>query len=123
MGPLRGRDRIVTDRGRPGPLTALFDPVEGLVLCPVQELGLTLGIEEGCSHHLDGIGTGEPAHPDGLFGNQLRQARTAAHLSLQTAADALGTWPIRISRLERALDYNRDLADRYQTWLRALEAA
>ena len=64
----RGRDRIVTGRGRPDPLTALFDLVEGLVLRPVQELGLTLGMEEGCSHHLGGLGTGEPACPDGLFG-------------------------------------------------------
>jgi hypothetical protein len=39
------------------------------------------------------------------------------------AAETLGTWPIRISRLEQGLDFDRDLADKYQAWLRAQEAA
>lgn len=54
---------------------------------------------------------------------ELRDARAAADLNLSTAAEALGTWPIRISRLERGLDFDRDLADKYQAWLRAQEAA
>lgn len=52
--------------------------------------------------------------PDGAA---LRQQRTAVRVSLQTAAHALNTWPIRISRLERGLDHNTDLATRYQQWL------
>lgn len=52
-------------------------------------------------------------------GTELRQSRTEAGLSLQAAADALGTWPIRLSRLERALEYDRELAGRYKTWLTA----
>jgi transposase len=56
-------------------------------------------------------------------GVELRASRTAAGLTLKTAATALGTWPIRISRLERALDYDRGLADRYQAWLTMQKAA
>ncbi len=55
----------------------------------------------------------QPA-PDGAA---LRQQRNAVRASLQTAAQALDTWPIRISRLERGLDHNTDLATRYQQWL------
>lgn len=52
--------------------------------------------------------------PDGA---DLRQQRTAAHISLQTAARALNSWPTRLSRLERGLDHSTDLANRYQQWL------
>lgn len=50
-------------------------------------------------------------------GADLRTNRLAAYVSLATAAEALGTWPIRISRLERGLTYDADLAHRYQLWL------
>jgi transposase len=50
-------------------------------------------------------------------GNDLRAARLAAHISLQTVADALSSWPTRISELERALKHDTDLARRYAQWL------
>jgi transposase len=50
-------------------------------------------------------------------GADLRQARLDADISLATAAKALGTWPTRISELERGLDHNTDLAHRYHAWL------
>lgn len=50
-------------------------------------------------------------------GPELRAARTTAHISLTDAADTLGTWPIRLSRLERSLDHDTELATRYQLWL------
>jgi transposase len=56
-------------------------------------------------------------------GFELRKARTTAHISLQAVSDDLATWPIRISRLERGLDFDRDLAERYQTWLSEHTAA
>ena len=56
-------------------------------------------------------------------GNELRAARNAAQISLSTASAELGTWPIRISRLERGLDYDSDLAERYRTWLLRQSAA
>jgi transposase len=52
--------------------------------------------------------------PDGLG---LRATRTAARISLATVAAALGTWPTRISELERGLKHDVDLATRYQRWL------
>jgi transposase len=54
-----------------------------------------------------------PAVP---VGTDLRDTRTGAKLTLDDVATALGTWPIRISRLERGLDHNTDLAVRYQAW-------
>jgi transposase len=51
------------------------------------------------------------------LGSLLRETRNAARISLKTAATALATQQIRISRLERALDFDRDFALRYQTWL------
>jgi transposase len=50
-------------------------------------------------------------------GTELRAARTAAHISLAAAAEALGTWPTRLSQLERGLQHNTELATRYQLWL------
>ena len=50
-------------------------------------------------------------------GADLRARRQAAGLSLKAVADALGSWPIRISRLERALDFDTALARRYEQWL------
>ena len=32
-------------------------------------------------------------------------------------------YPLRISRLERGLDHDREFAERYQTWLRDQKAA
>lgn len=58
--------------------------------------------------------TAPPAVP---AGPELRIARTAAGISLATAAEALGTWPTRISQLERGLTHNTELATRYQLWL------
>lgn len=58
--------------------------------------------------------TAPPAVP---AGPELRIARTAAGISLAVAAEALGTWPTRISQLERGLTHNTELATRYQLWL------
>jgi transposase len=55
-----------------------------------------------------------PAVPQGA---ELRAARKAAGISLEAAAKALGTWPTRISTLERELKHNTELATRYQLWL------
>jgi hypothetical protein len=37
--------------------------------------------------------------------------------NLRDAANALNTWPIELSRLERGLAHNTDLATRYHHWL------
>lgn len=58
--------------------------------------------------------TNPPTVPNGA---DLRVTRTAAGISLTVAAEALGTWPTRISELERGLKHNVDLATRYQLWL------
>ena len=50
-------------------------------------------------------------------GADLRASRVAAGISLQTVADALGSWPTRISELERALKFDTALAQRYVAWL------
>ncbi|MDA8296592.1 MAG: IS110 family transposase [Actinomycetota bacterium] len=52
-------------------------------------------------------------------GEELRAARQGAGLSLAIVAQALGTWPIRISRLERSLDFDTALARRYEAFLAA----
>jgi transposase len=64
--------------------------------------------------------TKPPAVP---LGSELRQARANARLTLADAAEALGTWPIRLSELERALVHDADLARRYQLWLCGSKAA
>ncbi len=58
--------------------------------------------------------TNPPTVPDGA---DLRDTRTAAGISLTVAAEALATWPTRISELGRGLKHNVDLATRYQLWL------
>ena len=50
-------------------------------------------------------------------GADLRQQRHQAHITLTTAATALGTHPTRISALERGAQHNHPLATRYQNWL------
>lgn len=64
--------------------------------------------------------TNPPAVP---HGTDLRAARNNAKISLATAASQLNTWPIRLSRLERGLHHDNDLATRYQTWLNTQQAA
>jgi len=55
--------------------------------------------------------------PEVRDGTELRSARNSLGLSLAQVAPQLGTWPIRISRLERGIDHNNDLANRYHQWL------
>ncbi len=50
-------------------------------------------------------------------GADLRARRIAAGISLTTVAEALSTWPTRISELERGRKHNADLATRYALWL------
>ena len=52
-------------------------------------------------------------------GSDLRAARLAARISLQTVAGAIGSWPTRISELERGLKHDTALARRYMAWLAA----
>jgi hypothetical protein len=56
-------------------------------------------------------------------GVDLHEARTAAGFNLNQVAAALSTDPARVSRLERALDFDRDLANRYAAWLAVQNAA
>jgi hypothetical protein len=58
-----------------------------------------------------------------IDGAELRAARNSAKISLATAAAELGTWPIRLSELERSIKHNADLATRYHAWLTAQIAA
>lgn len=58
--------------------------------------------------------TKPPAVP---LGSELRALRTKARLTLADTAEALGTWPIAISRLERGISHDAELARRYQLWL------
>jgi hypothetical protein len=56
--------------------------------------------------------------PDDLpTGHEIRQRRLQAGITLIALAAALGTAPIRLSRLERGLDFNTDLAHRARRWL------
>lgn len=64
--------------------------------------------------------TDPPAVP---VGAHLRALRLDAGIILATAAEALGTWPTRISQLERGLHHDAELARRYQLWLRPEQAA
>ena len=52
-----------------------------------------------------------------ITGTDLRHQRQHAQLTLADAAHALHSWPIAISRLERGLTHNTDLATRYNHWL------
>lgn len=57
-------------------------------------------------------------HPDEIPpAADLRQHRLTAGNSLATAANRLGTTPIRLSRLERGILHAADLANTYQNWL------
>jgi transposase len=53
---------------------------------------------------------------------ELRTARIAAGLTLTAAAEALDTWPIRLSELERGIRPAPELKRRYRLWL-GLEVA
>ncbi|MDQ4069846.1 MAG: hypothetical protein M3203_10325, partial [Actinomycetota bacterium] len=57
------------------------------------------------------------------LGTELRSARLDAGITLATAAEALGTWPIRVSELERGVTHDAELARRYELWLRPRQAA
>lgn len=52
-------------------------------------------------------------------GPDLRATRTNAGLTLTDVAQAVGSWPTRISELERGVTHNTPLATRYQRWLDA----
>jgi transposase len=51
-------------------------------------------------------------------GMSLRVTRTDARVTLATAATAMGTTGTTISRLERGIQHNSELARRYEEWLR-----
>jgi transposase len=51
-------------------------------------------------------------------GMLLRVTRTDAKVTLATAATAMGTTGTTISRLERGIQHNAELARRYETWLK-----
>lgn len=55
--------------------------------------------------------------------SDLRPARTAAGITLETVAAQLGTWPARISELERGTKRNDELETRYRNWLHQQNAA
>jgi transposase len=50
-------------------------------------------------------------------GHEIRQRRLQSDLTLTAMANALDVAPIRLSRVERGLDFNNDLARRAHTWL------
>ena len=57
-------------------------------------------------------------HPQVVpVGTTLRADRNAAKISLTTASMEMGTYPLRISRIERGLDHDREFAEKYQAWL------
>ena len=58
--------------------------------------------------------TDPPEVPNGA---DLRRQRTRHGLTIDAAAQALNTWPARISELETGKRHNRDLAQRYQQHL------
>jgi len=51
-------------------------------------------------------------------GMSLRVTRTDARVTLATAATAMGTTGTTISRLERGIQHNSELARRYEEWLK-----
>lgn len=57
------------------------------------------------------------------LGADLRAARLSGGLTLTVAAEALSTWPIRLSEIERGLTHNAELARRYELWLQPDQAA
>jgi transcriptional regulator with XRE-family HTH domain len=52
-------------------------------------------------------------------GAELRDERARTNRSLAQAAEALNAWPIKLSRLERGLDHDTEMAARYLEWLQA----
>ena len=50
-------------------------------------------------------------------GHQIRQQRLHAKVTLTALAVALDVAPIRLSRVERSLDFNNDLAQQAHDWL------
>jgi hypothetical protein len=54
-----------------------------------------------------------------ISGPELRAERARRNKSLAQAADALNTWPIKLSRLERGLDHDTEMTARYHSWLQA----
>lgn len=52
-------------------------------------------------------------------GAELKEERARTNRSLAQAAEALNTWPIKLSRLERGLDHDTEMASRYREWLDA----
>ena len=55
--------------------------------------------------------------PPTLDGTDLRHHRTQARITLTHAAHRLDTQPTLLSRLERGLYHNHQLATRYQQWI------
>ena len=55
--------------------------------------------------------------PQVPHGPDLRRCRRDAGVSLESAAETLGTWPTRLSGLERGLIHDAKLATKYQHWL------
>jgi transposase len=64
--------------------------------------------------------TNPPCVPAGA---DLRSARTSAGITLAVAARSLSTWPTRLSKIERGLAHDANLARRYELWLRGQKAA
>ena len=54
-----------------------------------------------------------------ITGAELRAERVHQNKSLAQAAQALTTWPIKLSRFERGLDHDTEMANRYKAWLHA----
>ncbi len=50
-------------------------------------------------------------------GHEIRQRRLQAGVTLTALSNTLDIAPIRLSRIERGLDFNNDLARRAQDWL------
>ena len=57
------------------------------------------------------------------LGADLRAKRQRNGLTLTDAAQALDTWPTRLSEIERGLAHNAELARRYELWLQPDQAA
>ncbi len=67
-----------------------------------------------------GLVTNPPTAPPGA---DLRTARLEVRIAPAAAAETLGTWPIRISELERGLVHHGAFAHRYEIWPRPAQAA
>lgn len=60
--------------------------------------------------------------PEVPHGPDLRRCRRDAKVSLESAAETLGTWPTRLSGIERGLIHDAKLATKYQHWLDTQQA-